>query len=1143
MIYAVFYEVFIQLDTIKYLKSKLAHEDVDLLMFILEKILIYLPEKIEKRWQLNSFVFVFQKLLNYSNLHLIRVEGLRLFIIFYQILGEANIRQNPKIEIMYAALVPGLVGDLERYHNPLLHMIINYDDTSHVFPVTNEYFYPEFNEIGGSPAAAGYGNNGGGGGAGSTNNSLAPEQKYFFCRRLLEYSISQCGKVWWKDFREKKHEKAFEFLVASFARIYLPYIFPRLACENRTGDWRAYTMRTLISIYNPPTELPMLVKYSDTTHYPIYTGHKQQQLQAQLAKLQSIVIDWFALHLLPNDLGGAAEHDQNNFDRTQTLTSQVGTLTGGATAGGNVETFGNYNNPGKVVALSSLSLATTTSGRPLSGGNLMSQFFNTNTITSTSQAPATEANEYDFGRIKALIDSKPFYVDLVINLFHQAFLMPYIGEYALTMKNVLKVYKQWINREAVVPQFLNYPRSTSSASISSSSASSPSPSNEVSVGCMNLYRIFIFSSVNVFLLEVPPQLSMVLAEQVELCKRALNAYRYMVMRVEMDKIVWENLVQALIQITKNIIPPQRPPKDRMEETLGGRLAAALIQTLIVTWIKANLHVALHNQLWEDFGQLLSSLISWEEVIKEWANTMSILTRVMSRYVFNINLSEAGHTDTKAKHRLRAAASHAGVLDFSETNSNGRINSKMNRAGVASTTTTNVEQTSRYPIASGTPNKMPDIGPRNQRAVSSCSSSAGSTPTTHQPTNSGRGFSFDQFGGKPATLKAMVLRNTLRQMNANQLPVLFHQVFHRNSSVGALVRSESDSCLFTSVSNSICGIKLGFRQSNLRRGSKISRSSRADTGSISCDNNGTPNKQNRNMPMIDDEVMDDDSTLADVDSCHQDPSEAFSDREALFIEDVLCNQALTAYFRIRGFHRARSMVDLRSKLFRRRSRAGTFERDDAASINNPDTLSLGNISLKDIPLGALGFDNTSSGCGSVNEHMTIIGPSRSSGSEHGIGVGGSSSHTLPVMLGGTHTGWNTMVSIILWRRMLGILGDITTIPDPALHKLAIDCLSKIIEDFSKLIEMIDFNVAGGSPGEAMTLLLPSLHWFVAWLFKTALELGDEYREGRMSAYKLLCVIAIHRTSEQNITPDFLALFYLTIKKAFFNYYQVFQWVCL
>lgn len=63
--------------------------------------------------------------------------------------------------------------------------------------------------------------------------------------------------------------------------------------------------------------------------------------------------------------------------------------------------------------------------------------------------------------------------------------------------------------------------------------------------------------------------------------------------------------------------------DKKDDTLGNRLAPALFQTLIVTWIRANLNVVITVELWDQFVQTLSSLTVWEELIREWAVSSSL----------------------------------------------------------------------------------------------------------------------------------------------------------------------------------------------------------------------------------------------------------------------------------------------------------------------------------------------------------------------------------------------------------------------------------------------------------------------------------------------------------------------------------------
>ena len=69
-------------------------------------------------------------------------------------------------------------------------------------------------------------------------------------------------------------------------------------------------------------------------------------------------------------------------------------------------------------------------------------------------------------------------------------------------------------------------------------------------------------------------------------------------------------------MTCEVLGDQIP--DKKEHTLENCLAPALFQTLIVTWIRANLNVTISVELWDQFITTLASLTVWEELIHEWA---------------------------------------------------------------------------------------------------------------------------------------------------------------------------------------------------------------------------------------------------------------------------------------------------------------------------------------------------------------------------------------------------------------------------------------------------------------------------------------------------------------------------------------------
>ncbi|KAG7157065.1 Ral GTPase-activating protein subunit alpha-1-like 1, partial [Homarus americanus] len=158
----------------------------------------------------------------------------------------------------------------------------------------------------------------------------------------------------------------------------------------------------------------------------------------------------------------------------------------------------------------------------------------------------------------------------------------------------------------------------------------------IRAGLQNVLQIFITSAANVFLLEVSPDYPRLLDEQVEVCKHVLNIYRYMVMNTRMEQKTWEQLLVVLLHVTSQTLCGR--PTTHKEDSLGGRFASALFQTLIVSWIKANLSVAISGELWDQLLLTLSSLTHWDELIKEWAKTLDTLTRVLARHVYGLELN-------------------------------------------------------------------------------------------------------------------------------------------------------------------------------------------------------------------------------------------------------------------------------------------------------------------------------------------------------------------------------------------------------------------------------------------------------------------------------------------------------------------------
>lgn len=87
-----------------------------------------------------------------------------------------------------------------------------------------------------------------------------------------------------------------------------------------------------------------------------------------------------------------------------------------------------------------------------------------------------------------------------------------------------------------------------------------------------------------------------------------------------------------MQIT-SLVLNEKSSRRKTQESIGGKLAPAIFQTLIVTWIKANLNVVISTQLWDQFLEVLTSLTQWEELIREWA--VSIIKIYYKKYNIHI----------------------------------------------------------------------------------------------------------------------------------------------------------------------------------------------------------------------------------------------------------------------------------------------------------------------------------------------------------------------------------------------------------------------------------------------------------------------------------------------------------------------------
>nr|XP_039248486.1 ral GTPase-activating protein subunit alpha-1-like isoform X2 [Styela clava] len=624
-IYYVFYENFLLAEA--NVRQKGAHraqrEELDGMLQIFETILVRLPEMLHERWQYNSIDRIIKTLLHPGNSLKMRRDGVKFFLLWFRAL---NVNAKESTILLYASIVPGFPSPPaknELYSGCYIESLIN--------PV------PDNSQTGVCPAEI---------------TCLLPppageknphDLTKFFLDIMLEYMVVEACKLQWKD-RPKMETVCFSFLWNMFKKYYLPHIF---------DDFHFDT-----SVYQPNLSLPeprgpvnYILNVTDTGSIDpcIEVGPGCPMLPARVSTIKWVIaFTSDALHN-ENKNRGARLPDR------QAIGEADSKMAGGNSSGGSHEQEASHSNTStlteKAPSLSSLSSLD-------------------DKLKSTGSA--TDEEEL----VRNILYSTRENVNIVHEVFRQALMLPLTE--APTMRRVVKVYQEWI-QDGITPIFMEEPdlsamndptpvdntvvnesddeeefsnpqRKTSSTSTSSLRNVSymrgqlnplldQALSTYVQAGCQTTYQLFVTNSAHVFLVEPPDDAHKLIQAQVDVCKRVLNLYRHMVMHVNMNSTTWTQLLQVLLHITRIMLQDAETPKSIRVTTVAGRLAGPVFQTLIVSWIKANLFVHVSRELWDELVDVLSSLMHWKDLIVEWAKNMDTMTRVLARHVYGLELSD------------------------------------------------------------------------------------------------------------------------------------------------------------------------------------------------------------------------------------------------------------------------------------------------------------------------------------------------------------------------------------------------------------------------------------------------------------------------------------------------------------------------
>uniref|UniRef100_A0A8D0FXL4 Ral GTPase activating protein catalytic subunit alpha 1 n=1 Tax=Strix occidentalis caurina TaxID=311401 RepID=A0A8D0FXL4_STROC len=1088
-IYYVFFENFVTIELgLKQKGHKSQREELDSILFIFEKILQLLPERIHQRWQFHSIGLILKKLLHTGNSLKIRREGVRLFLLWLQALQNNCSKEQLW---MFSCLIPGFSSPQSEYGPRTLDNLINPPLNVQETQVTIEEITPLV------PPQSG--------------DKGQEDLTSYFLEALLKYIVIQVKSLEWKN--KENQEKGFSFLFSNFKKYYLPSIFPNICKET--------------SLYNPILDIPqmrpkphyVMVKKDAETNEAIYCT-KEPFIKARVIVIRWLVSFWLEPkpHTGPHIPGMEGENVPKNIQRAAASMASREDSKNDSTdkQDRNAEPEQSHSNT-----------STLTEREP----------------SSSSLCSIDEEHLTDIEIVRKVFSSKRSNVNFLTEIFRQAFLLP-ICE-AAAMRKVVKVYQEWIQQEDK-PLFMKEPEeimqcttvdcdenvvdhNSSEKAKEREEEKGMNPSHvrnsnwarngcyedtlhkmseidteeqNVRAGVQSVLQVFIINSSNIFFLEPANEIKALLDEHTDMCKRILNIYRHMVVQVTMDKKTWEQMLLVLLRVTESVlkIPPQTflQYQGRKNSTLAGRLAGPLFQTLIVAWIKANLNVYISRELWDDLLSVMSSLTYWEELATEWSLTMETLTKVLARNLYSLDLSDLPLdklSEQKQKKHKGKGVGH----EFPKSS----VDKSFSR---------------------GWSRDQPGQAPMRQRSATTTGS-----PGTEKARSIVRQKTVD-------IDDAQILPRPSRVRHFSQSEDAPSEVFGALNEEQPLPRSSSTSDILEPFAverakGAVPVIDSSSHHNVTRRGSS--------PGSLEVpkDLPDILNKQNQMRPIDDPGVPSEWTSPASAGSSDLISSDSHSDSFSAFQYDgrkfenfsfgtEAGTPASTDVDAISGQQQSAEEqevaslttlhIDSETSSLNQQplsAEAATITGSESASpiqsalgsrsqTPSPATLHADHIEQKDLQLDE------------KLHHSVLQTPDDLETSEF-------PSECCSVMAGGTLTGWHADVATVMWRRMLGILGDVNSIMDPEIHAQVFDYLCELWQNLAKIRDNLGIstdNLTSPSP----PVLIPPLRILTPWLFKATM-LTDKYKQGKLHAYKLICKTMKRR---QDVSPnrDFLTHFY-------------------
>uniref|UniRef100_A0A8C3U134 Ral GTPase activating protein catalytic subunit alpha 1 n=1 Tax=Catharus ustulatus TaxID=91951 RepID=A0A8C3U134_CATUS len=1145
-IYYVFFENFVTIEVgLKQKGHKSQREELDSILFIFEKILQLLPERIHQRWQFHS------------------IEGVRLFLLWLQALQNNCSKEQLW---MFSCLIPGFTSPQSEYGPRTLDNLINPPLNVQETQVTIEEITPLV------PPQSG--------------DKGQEDLTSYFLEALLKYMVIQVKSLEWKN--KENQEKGFSFLFSNFKKYYLPSIFPNICKET--------------SLYNPILDIPqmrpkphyVIVKKDAETNEAIYCT-KEPFIKARVIVIRWLVSFWLEPkpHTGPHIPGMEGENVPKNIQRAAASMASREDSKNDSTdkQDRNAEPEQSHSNTSTLTErepsssslcsideehLTDIEIVRRVFSSKRSNVNFLTEIFRQAFLLPICEAAAMRKvvkvyQEWIQQEDKPLFMKEPEEImqcttgDCDENADHNS-----------SEKGKEREEEKGMNSSHV--RNSNWTRNGCYEDALHKTSEIDTEEQNVRAGVQSVLQVFIINSSNIFFLEPANEFKALLDEHTDMCKRILNIYRHMVVQVTMDKKTWEQMLLVLLRVTESVlkIPPQTflQYQGRKNSTLAGRLAGPLFQTLIVAWIKANLNVYISRELWDDLLSVMSSLTYWEELATEWSLTMETLTKVLARNLYSLDLSDLPldklSEQKQKKHKGKGVGHEFPKSSVDKSFSRGWSRDQPGQAPMRQ----------RSATTTGSPGTEKARSIVRQKTVAMRSRSIGECALPSAYIRSAKSAPVLIHTSKPFLPDivltplsdelsdiddAQILPRPSRVRHFSQSEDAPSEVFGALNEEQPLPRSSSTSDILEPFAverakGAVPVIDSSSHHNVTRRGSS--------PGSLEVpkDLPDILNKQNQMRPVDDPGVPSEwtspasagSSDLISSDS-HSDSFSAFQYESRKFESKHATRMSSADISSIEDAHSS-FLLSLDVLDFNFGTEAGTPASTDIDAISGQQQ------SAEEQEVASLTTLHIDSETSSLNqqplsaEAATITGSESASPIQSALGSRSQTpspatlhadhieqkdlqldeklhhsvlqtpddletsefpSECCSVMAGGTLTGWHADVATVMWRRMLGILGDVNSIMDPEIHAQVFDYLCELWQNLAKIRDNLGIstdNLTSPSP----PVLIPPLRILTPWLFKATM-LTDKYKQGKLHAYKLICKTMKRR---QDVSPnrDFLTHFY-------------------